>query len=222
MTQLPFSNRLDAGRRLAEAVAALMARQPEITEPVILALPRGGVPIAAEIARALHAPLDLLMVRKIGVPSQPELAAAAVVDGDSPQLVVNEGIAASVGMGRAALDAAMARELAVIERRRQSYLGARPPERVEGRDAIIVDDGIATGATTRAALRGVRMKRPRSVTLAVPVAPRSTLEALAREVDHVVCLATPEPFFAIGEHYLDFGQVPDAEVVRSLAAAGGG
>lgn len=217
MSDVPFSNREEAGRRLAEAVSALIAEHPRMTDPVVLALPRGGVPVAAAIARRLSAPLDLLMVRKIGVPHQPELAAAAVVDGDSPQLVLNPAIIESVGLSRSDLDAAMRRELAVIERRRRSYLGERPPVAVEGRDAIIVDDGVATGATTRAALRGVRMKRPRSVTLAVPVAPRSTLDQLGREVDHVVCLATPEPFYAIGQHYIDFGQVPDEEVARCLA-----
>lgn len=214
-----FRSREDAGARLAAAVADHVARHPEVEAPVVLALPRGGVPIGFAVARALGAPLDLLFVRKIGVPFQPELAAAAVIDGEDPQLVVNRSVVEQAGVTDAELEAGMRRELDVIDRRRRDWLGGRAPIAVAGRDAIIVDDGVATGATTRAALRGVGMKGPRSVTLAVPVAPRSTLAELAREVDHIVCLATPEPFHAIGEHYLDFAQVPDAEVYRLLEKA---
>jgi putative phosphoribosyl transferase len=212
-------NRRAAGTGLAEAVSALMRAQPEIADPVLLALPRGGVPVALEIVRRLGAPLDLVMVRKIGVPGQPELAAAAVVNGDEPQLVVNREIVSSVGMTAAALDAGKERELAEIARRRGRYLGGRSAVPVEGRDAVVVDDGVATGATTRAALLGVRRRRPRSLTLAVPVAPRDTLALLAEEVDHVVCLATPAPFHAIGNHYDDFTQVTDEAVVRMLREA---
>jgi putative phosphoribosyl transferase len=202
-------------------VVTLMREHPEIADPVLLALPRGGVPVALEIARALRAPLDLVMVRKIGVPWQPELAAAAVVDGDAPQLVVNRDVVAMAGMTEAEIEAADQRELAEIDRRRILYLGDRAPVPVEGRDAIFVDDGIATGATTRAALKGVRRRRPRSLTLAVPVAPRDTLEKLAGEVDHLVCLAAPSPFYAIGAHYADFAQVSDDAVIRMLREAEG-
>jgi putative phosphoribosyl transferase len=216
-----FADRKSAGIRLAEAVAALMREHPSLNDPVLLALPRGGVPVALEIARALGSPLDLVMVRKIGVPWQPELAAAAVVDGDAPELVVNREVVAMAGMSQADLKAIERRELDEIDRRRQLYLGTRALVPLEGRDAIVIDDGIATGATTRAALRGVRRRRPRSLTLAVPVAPPETIERLATEVDHVICLATPTPFFAIGSHYADFRQVSDDEVVRMLREAEG-
>jgi putative phosphoribosyl transferase len=219
MTGRLFVDRRAAGRRLAEALGALLRKHPEITDPVLLALPRGGVPVALEVARALRAPLDLVMVRKIGVPWQTELAAAAVVDGDEPQLVVNRGVAAQAGMTAADLEDAERRELAEIGRRRRLYLGGRDAVPVEGRDAVVIDDGVATGATVRAALLGVRRRRPRSLTLAVPVAPLDTLERLAPDVDHIVCLESPTPFFAIGSHYDHFEQVPDAEVVRMLREA---
>jgi putative phosphoribosyl transferase len=221
VTPARFPDRTTAGIRLAEAVAALMRDHPEIADPVLLALPRGGVPVALEVARALRAPLDLVMVRKIGVPWQPELAAAAVVDGDAPQLVVNRDVLAIAGMTEADLEDAERRELAEIDRRRRLYLGDRALVPVEGRDAVVVDDGIATGATTRAALKGVRRRRPRSLTLAIPVAPRDTLDQLAGEVDHLVCLAAPTPFYAIGSHYDDFAQVSDDEVIGMLREAEG-
>jgi putative phosphoribosyl transferase len=161
MTGRLFVDRRAAGRRLAEALGALLRKHPEITDPVLLALPRGGVPVALEVARALRAPLDLVMVRKIGVPWQTELAAAAVVDGDEPQLVVNRGVAAQAGMTAADLEDAERRELAEIGRRRRLYLGGRDAVPVEGRDAVVIDDGVATGATVRAALLGVRRRRPR-------------------------------------------------------------
>jgi putative phosphoribosyl transferase len=214
-----FADRRSAGMRLAEAVATLVREHPSLNDPVLLALPRGGVPVALEIARTLRAPLDLVMVRKIGVPWQPELAAAAVVDGDEPQLVVNRDVVEVAGMSQSDLGAAERRELDEIDRRRWLYLGERNFVPLKGRDAIVVDDGIATGATTRAALLGVRRRQPRSLTLAVPVAPPDTLAKLATEVDHVICLATPTPFFAIGSHYADFRQVSDDEVVRMLREA---
>lgn len=214
-----FPDRESAGIRLAAAVAALIRDHPEIDDPVILALPRGGVPVALEIARRLGAPLDLVMVRKIGVPWQPELAAAAVVDGDHPQLVVNRDVLAMAGLRESDLKEAERRELAELERRRSLYLGARLSVTVEGRDAIVVDDGIATGATTRAALMGVRQRRPRSLTLAVPVGAPDTLEGLRDEVDHLVCLAAPSPFVAIGNHYGVFEQLSDDAVIRMLREA---
>ncbi len=214
-----FADRAQAGRVLADAVADLIARQPGMDDPVLLALPRGGVPVALEVARRLGAPLDLVMVRKIGVPWQPELAAAAVVDGDAPQLVVNRDIVASVRLSEEDLKRIEAGELAEIERRREVYLQGRPRVPVEGRDAIVIDDGVATGATTRAAIKGVRQRGPRSLTLAVPVAPPEAVDLLAPEVDHLVCLETPANFQAIGLHYTDFRQTSDAEVVAMLREA---
>jgi putative phosphoribosyl transferase len=209
-----FASRRAAGRALARAVAR---RRP--VDPVVLALPRGGVPVAAEIARRLGAPLDLVLVRKVGVPFQPELAAAAVVDGSDAQIVANDDVIAMVGLSRADIERAARRELAEIERRRQVYLQGRERVPLEGRTLILVDDGIATGASVRAALTALRQRRPRALILAVPVAPADTIAALRPEVDEVICLRMPEPFMAIGLHYRDFHQLSDADVVRTLARA---
>lgn len=209
-----FANRVEAGLQLA---AALLARGDP--DPVVLALPRGGVPVAAEVARVLRAPLDLLMVRKIGMPHHRELAAGAVVNGDHPEIVVNEAIAASAGLTRKDVEKLAAPELEEIRRRRAIYLAGRASVPLAGRTAIVVDDGIATGATMRAALRAVRRQDPARVILAVPVAPPESLEDLAPEADAVVCLSSPALFFAVGSHYVDFDQVEDDEVVRLLQAA---
>ncbi len=207
-----FADRLEAGRLLAQRLAAMRLPPPV----VVLALPRGGVPVAAEVARALHAPLDLLLVRKIGVPWQPELALAAVVDGDEPQIVVDDEVQRMCGAERDYIDAQAAHELAEIERRRRVYLRGRAPLGVAGATAVVVDDGIATGTSVRAALKALRRRRPKRLVLAVPVAPSDTLAALRAEVDDVVCLAEPEPFRAIGLHYDDFHQLDDAEVLAAL------
>lgn len=209
-----FENRESAGRALAEAVAA-----KGLSDPVVLALPRGGVPVAAEVAKALKAPLDLVMVRKIGVPWQPELAAAAVIDGKDPQIVVNEEVCGLANVSRSYIDEAAKRELEEIERRRKLYLKDHAHAEIAGRSAIVVDDGIATGTTMRAVLKALRLKGPKSILLAVPVAPAEAVEALRAEVDDIVCLATPEPFYGIGLHYADFHQVPDEEVIKSLEQA---
>ncbi len=209
-----FSNRIAAGQALAKALV-----EKGYPDPVVLALPRGGVPVGLEVARTLGAPLDLVMVRKIGVPYQPELAAAAVVNGAHPELVVNEDIAAHAGLSRQELDRLAEVQLGEIKRRREIYLKDRAQAPVEGRTAIIVDDGIATGATVRAALKAVRRRKPAKLVLAVPVAPADTIDALRGDVDDVVCIESPEFFYAIGAHYIDFGQVPDEEVVRLLAEA---
>jgi len=219
MREGAFRDRTEAGEALAIAVAGLFGRHPEMTDPVVLALPRGGVPVALPVAERLGAPLDLVMVRKIGVPFQPELAAAAVVNGDDPQMVVNADIVRYARMSEAALEAAKARELAEIERRRTRYLGRRAPVPVAGRDAVVIDDGVATGATMRSALKALRKKRPRSLTLAVPVAPADTLEILETEADNVVCLLRPDPLYGIGAHYRDFHQLDDDEVCDIVAAA---
>jgi len=208
-----FPDRHQAGLALALELAKL-----DLPAPIVLALPRGGVPVAAAVARQLKAPLDLLLVRKIGVPWQPELAVAAIIDGEHPEVVVDEPMRRETGVDRAYIDAEAKKQLEEIERRRKIYLGTRPPLSVQGRTAIVVDDGIATGTSMRAALLALRRRNPAAIVLAVPVAPRDTLEALRRQVDRVVCLAQPEPFYAVGMHYQDFHQVEDAEVVATLLA----
>jgi len=207
-----FKNRDEAGEALAEALLA-----KALPDPVVLALPRGGVPVAAEVARALKAPLDLVMVRKIGVPYQPELAAAAVIDGEHSQIVVNEEVCALANVSRSEIDAMAKEELQEIDRRTKLYLKDRPRVPIAGRSAIVVDDGIATGTTIRAVVKALRLKGPKSIVLAVPVAPRDAVEALRKEADDVVCLETPEHFFAIGLYYRDFHQITDDEVIGLLA-----
>jgi putative phosphoribosyl transferase len=206
-----FANRGAAGRELARELI-----KRHFVDPVVLALPRGGVPVAVEIAKVLNAPLDLVLVRKIGVPVQPELAAAAVVDGGEPEIVINEEVVSLAGLDCDYIDQEARRQLVEIERRRQAFIGdcARVP--LEGRTLIVVDDGIATGASMRAALKALRRRRPKALVLAVPVAPADTVEALRREVDQLICLSTPEPFHAIGLNYVDFHQLSDQEVMRSL------
>jgi len=209
---MAFRNRSEAGRRLAAALG-----QYKDQRPAILALPRGGVPVAAEVAAALDAPLDLILVRKIGVPFQPELAMGAVVDGSEPIVVRNDDVILHSRIGDAEFQAVCDRELAEIERRRDRYLGRRRRVDVAGHTAIVIDDGIATGATVRAALRATRMRGPRRLVLAVPVAPTETVAELRDEADDVVCLEQHEMFGAIGYYYADFRQVSDEEVVALLA-----
>src|SRR5438552_5671314 len=209
-----FRNRRDAGRRLAVALASYRE-----SRPIVLALPRGGVPVGFEVAKALAAPLDVLRVRRIGAPGHEELGLGAVVDGHDPQLVLNEDIVRAVAPPPGYIEAEKQRQLAEIERRRQHYIGDRLPVAVEGRTIIVVDDGIATGATVKAALRGLARNHPARLVLAVPVAPAESLAELSAECDEVVCLATPDPFYAVGPHYRDFRQTEDAEVVRLLAEA---
>ena len=208
---MPFRDRMDAGRRLAAALADYKDQQP-----TILALPRGGVPVAAEVAAALNAPLDLVLVRKIGVPFQPELAMGAVVDGGTPLVVRNEDVIRLAGIDESEFKAVCDSELGEIERRRQRYLGKRKRVDITGRTAIVVDDGIATGATTRAALRATRMRNPKTLVLAVPVAPSDCLAEMRREADEVVCLEDYQPFEAIGLYYSDFRQISDEEVIEIL------
>jgi predicted phosphoribosyltransferase len=209
---MPFRNRTEAGRTLAVALEKF--RDQKV---VILALPRGGVPVAKEVAAALGAPLDLVLVRKIGVPGQAELAMGAVVDGPDPLTVRNEDVIRLAGIAESEFNAVRDRELAEIRRRRLEYLGRRPHPDLAERVAIIVDDGIATGATTRAALRAVRKQKPRSLVLAVPVAPTETLAELESEADEIVCLESHDVFGAIGFFYSDFTQVSDREVKDILA-----
>jgi putative phosphoribosyl transferase len=209
---MPFTDRVEAGRQLAQALLKFRGEQV-----VVLALPRGGVPVAAEVAAALRGALDLVLVRKIGVPMQPELAMGAVVDGTDPHVVRNEDVILLTGVGEREFASIRDRELLEIERRRRKYLGNRARAEIAGRVVIVVDDGIATGATVRAALQSIRPRGPKRLVLAVPVAPTNTLSELAEEADEIVCLEDHEPFGAIGFYYRDFRQVGDQEVIDILA-----
>lgn len=214
---MPFADRSEAGKHLADALAHL-----EDAHPVVLALPRGGVPVAAEIAAKLGASVDLVLVRKIGVPYQPELAMGAVVNGPAPLTVRNEDVIRLAHVSEADFNAVRDRELEEIRRRRVRYLGDRAHPEIKGKTAIVVDDGVATGATTRAALRAVRAREPARLILAVPVAPTDTLHRLRDEVDEIVCLEDYESFLAIGIYYSDFRQVSDEEVTSILSRFPGG
>lgn len=209
-----FGDRAEAGRLLA---ARLAARRPD--NPAVFALPRGGVPVASEIARALRAPLGLVLVRKIGAPDEPELALGAVVDGAEPELVLNDHVVAATGADAAFIEAARRRELAEIERRRDLYLAGRPQPDPRGRTAIVVDDGLATGATARVALRALRRRGAARLILAIPVAPPESLDALRGEADEILCLVEARPFHGVGQAYGDFHQLSDAEVVALLSAS---
>jgi len=212
-TSLPFADRRQAGTQLAAALAGW-----RLVDPVILALPRGGVPVAYEVAKALHAPLDILLVRKIGAPGHEEYGIGALVDGASPQIVIDQEMARAVGATPAYLERVVAEQLQEIERRRTAYRTGAPLS-LAGRNVIVVDDGIATGGTVRAALRGLAKVGASKVILAVPLAPADVLPSLRELCDDIVCLASPEPFRAVGLHYRDFTQTLDSEVVELLAKA---
>lgn len=212
--RIPFRDRRAAGQVLAG-----MLERFRTENPLILALPRGGVPVAFEVATALDADLDLLLVRKLGAPGHEELGIGAIIDGANPQIVLNERVVGTLALPDGYIQEEARRQLAELERRRSQYMRGRPALPVKGRTVILVDDGVATGSTVRAALRGARAKDPRKLVLAVPVAPRDTLDALATECDEVVCAATPEPFYAVGAHYHDFTQTSDQEVEQLLDAA---
>lgn len=212
-TVLPFSDRHSAGRLLASGLLRFKG-----DEPLILALPRGGVPVAYEIAEKLGAELDLLLVRKLGAPHHPEVGIGAVIDGANPQVLLNRDIVGQLSLPPGYIHNEAHRQLREIERRRAQYVGERKPVSVTGRTVIVVDDGIATGSTVRAALRAVRQKKPARLILAVPVGAPETIESLRSECDELVCLAAPAPFQAVGVHYRDFSQTTDEEVKRLLAA----
>ena len=209
-----FPDRTEAGRRLAQRLLVFKDQHP-----VILALPRGGVPVGFEIARALAAPLDLILVRKIGAPYQEELAIGAIADGEQPELVTDRGLIGDLDVTSEYLEQAKSRALEEIERRRRVWFGDRRPIDVAGRTAIVVDDGIATGATMRVALRAIRRRKPARLVLAVPVAAPDTLKALRPEVDETICLDTPADFFAVGQFYGRFPQLRDDEVTALLDRA---
>lgn len=212
-----FTDRRDAGRLLAELVADL-----NLTDPVVYALPRGGVPVALEVARRLHAPLDLILVRKLGAPGFPEVAMGAVEDGENAETIVNEDVFVDTGADAAGLGRARRRELAEIERRRAAYLGDRARVSPTGREVVIVDDGLATGATAKAALSAVKRQGAARTVLAVPVGPTDAVEELRGLADDVVVVQIPEQFWAIGQFYADFHQLSDDETVTLLKEAWAG
>ena len=210
---MTFEDRPDAGRKLAERLRAYADRQ----DVLVLGMPRGGVPVAFEVAQALHAPLDVFLCRKLGVPLQEELAFGAIALGGVR--VLDEQIVEAAGLGRSEIDAITARERRELERREDVYRAGRAPLDVAGRTVIIVDDGIATGASMFASVRALRLLKPARIVVAVPVAPDSTCRRLGREVDELVCVHRPSSFYAIGQYYLDFKQLTDGEVVELVERA---
>jgi predicted phosphoribosyltransferase len=214
LSAMLYRNREDAGRALARALTAAHAGRPDV---IVLALPRGGVPVGAEVARALGAPLDVLLVRKLGVPGHEELAMGAIADGGVR--VVNEDVLRALRVPVDAVEAVALEEGQELQRRARAYRGGRPAPDLRGRTVILVDDGLATGSTMRAAVAAVRRQGPARVVVAVPVGAEDTCEALRREADEVVCPRTPEPFYAVGAWYRDFLQTTDEEVRELLARA---
>jgi len=211
--QRRFRDRAEAGQQLAALLAAY-AHRPDL---LVLALPRGGVPVAYEVARALDAPLDVFLVRKLGVPGHEELAMGAIASGGVR--VLNDDVVESLRIPLSIVDQVTEREQEELQRRERAYRGDRPPPDVRGRTVILVDDGLATGSTMRAAAAAVRRQQPARVVVAVPVAAASTCDALRTEVDEVACVLTPEPFYAVGIWYEDFSQTTDDEVRDLLARA---
>lgn len=204
-----FQNRIDAGQRLAKALHSYADRQNKI----VLALPRGGVPVAAEVARALEAPLDVLVVRKLGVPGSEETAMGAIATGNYKYL--NQNFIKRLGISSDAIDTVVQRESKELARREEKYRKGRPPLDLSDRTVILIDDGLATGATMRSAIKAVKHHQPREFVVAVPVAAPEICEEISSEVDHIICAETPRPFYAVGLWYQQFSQTTDDEV-RSL------
>ncbi|HEX7679666.1 MAG TPA: phosphoribosyltransferase [Thermoanaerobaculia bacterium] len=211
MSQERFRDRVEAGQLLGRAVAE---RVSDRTNVIVLALPRGGVPVGYEVARALGAPMDVFIVRKLGVPGHEELAMGAIASGGIR--VMNDDVLRYVPVSKNAIEAVSARELVELGRRERSYRGSKPSLDVRGKTVIVVDDGLATGSTMRAAVRALRQKNAGSIIVAVPVAAQETCEEISREVDDIVCLRTPDPFQAVGLWYDDFSQTTDEEVHELL------
>jgi putative phosphoribosyl transferase len=209
----PFRDRTDAGRTLAEALQEYRGRH----DVVVLGLPRGGVPVADEVARALGVPLDVFVVRKLGMPGQEEFALGAIASGGVR--VLNEEAIAQLGVPRRVIDAVAARELQELERRERAYRDGRVPAPLAGKTVILVDDGLATGSSMRAAIEALKRHGPARIVVAVPVGAPETCARLRREADEVVCAITPEPFHAVGLWYENFDQTTDAEVHDALARA---
>jgi putative phosphoribosyl transferase len=207
-----FRDRQEAGRKLATELAKL-----SLQDPVVLALPRGGVPVAAEVAKLLKAPLDLLLVRKVAAPGNPELAVAAIVDGDPPDVVLNREMVEAYSLSDEELRVLVASQRPELERHRATYRGGRAPFSVGGRTVIVVDDGAATGTTMKVAIRGLKRRSPRKIIVALPVAPAETASELAQEADLVLCLSEPARFRALSYYYASFPQLSDAEVLGTMA-----
>ncbi|MEX8195439.1 phosphoribosyltransferase [Comamonas guangdongensis] len=210
---IPFRDRVEAGQALAAALAAWHGQ----ADVLVLALPRGGVPVAYEIASALALRLDLMLVRKLGTPGHKEMAMGAIASGGVQ--VLNDDVIRHLNISPAAIDAAVQEETLELRRRDQAYRGQRPAPAVAGQSVILVDDGLATGATMRAAIAAVRQQAPARIVVAVPVAPAETLTMLRPLADQLICPFTPEPFFAIGQCYRDFAQTSDQEVNTLLGQA---
>ncbi|WP_457599117.1 phosphoribosyltransferase [Hydrogenimonas sp.] len=208
-----FKDRFEAGERLAER----LEKMGPFEKPIVLALPRGGVPVAYRVAKRLHAPLDVIIVRKLGAPFNEEFAIGALVEGEPERIVLNEEAVYRLGVGKEYLDRVVAKEREELHRRQKMYRGEENPiEHLSGRTVILIDDGIATGYTMKAALAAIREQHPAQIVVAVPVAPPDTLSEMERLADEVVVLETPEPFWAVGAHYERFDQTSDEEVIDLL------
>jgi predicted phosphoribosyltransferase len=209
----PFRNRSEAGQKLA----TLLSHYAHRTDVLVLGLPRGGVPVAYEVAQALHAPLDVFVVRKLGAPGQEELAMGAVATGGVR--VLNEQVVRSLGISQKKIDAVTAQEQRELQRRERQYRGDQPPPEVQRHIAILVDDGLATGSTMMAAIQALKLQHPARIVVAVPTGARESCKALHGQADEVICAIMPEPFYAVGLWYEDFSQTTDEEVRKLLTWA---
>ena len=208
-----FTDRRDAGRKLAKKLAAYANR----SDVLVLALPRGGVPVAYEVALALHAPLDIFIVRKLGLPGHEELAMGAIATGGA--LVINQDVVRTFNVPQGLIEAVAKKELKELERRERVFRGDRPMREIRGKTVILIDDGLATGASMHAAILGIRSKQPARIVAAVPTAALETCEAFKQKVDEMICATTPEPFYGVSRWYEEFSQTSDEEVQSLLEEA---